>query len=88
MVNIQNRVFTLALAVNASVTIPCQNILPNVPKAHLLALLIFFALDVWILNLLRIKLGNLDCCLRYWKQLMSQADNLQVTLDLLLNTGC
>ena len=88
MVNIQNRVFALTLAVNTLVPIPCQDVLPHVPKAHLFALLILLTLDVGILDFLSIELSNLNSGLRNWKQLMSQADNLQVTLDLLFNTGC
>lgn len=44
VVNIQNRVFALALAMNTPMPIPCKNIFPHVPKPHLLTLLVLLTL--------------------------------------------
>lgn len=60
MMHIQNRVFALALAVYAAMPIPCQDVLSDVSEAQLLALLVFFARDIEVLDFLNIELGDFD----------------------------
>ncbi len=58
VVNIQPGIFALAMAVPAGVVIAPEYILPNIPEAKLIPLLVLFALDIRVLNPLNIELGR------------------------------
>ena len=88
MMNIQNIVAALSLTMLALVAVSCKDILADIPKSHLFAMLVLHTLNCIILYLLSIELSNLDGCFGYRKNPVYHTDNFQVTLNLITNTRC
>ena len=82
MVHIQRHV--CLPAVETPVTIPEQYVFTHVPESHLIALLIFCAQYIWVLQFLRIKCSalNHDLCDRQYR--MHKGNAVQMTIHFML----
>ena len=60
MMYIENLVTRLAVTVLTGVSVPEQNVFPNVPEAELFSFLILSSGDVWVFEQLSVELCNFD----------------------------
>ena len=85
MMDIKDWVFTLTVTMLTLMTIPCKNILTNVPETHLFASLIIDTPNVRILYQLSIELSYLNRGLRYRQYFMHITNDLQMSIDTVLD---
>ena len=69
-------------------SIPEEYILPDIPEIHLLSLLVFNPLNLWILNLLDIKGSRFHNNLIDWKNLADICHNRKMRSYLLPDRWC
>ena len=86
--NIQDRVFRLSFTMLTFMPIPCQDIFPDIPKTKLISFLIFVTGDVRILDLLCIKLGNLDDDTGYRQGRTDVVDNTDMSINFVSHRRC
>ena len=78
MMDIENLVTRLAVAVLAGVTVTEKNVFSGVPEPHLFALLVLLTLYVGVFEQLCIELCHLDDCLGHREERMDLAYERQV----------
>ena len=83
--NFQDDVFRLAFAMLTKVVVTPQHILPYVPEARLLSLLILLSCDIWVLQLLHIKLRCLYSDAANRQNRTHQSHQLEMKLNPVLN---
>ena len=84
MVNIEDLVLRSTATVLANMTVSPKNILTHVPKAKLITLLIAFAFNTRILNLLNVKGSGLNHNLIHRQELTNRIYALYMRLNTIL----
>ena len=82
VVNVQNHVPALAVAMLAGVTITGENILPDIPEAHLVALLVVHSANVGVLEFRRIELRHFHHDFRDGEDFVQLGDDAQMPFNL------
>ena len=78
--------FVFTVWVLALMTIPMQNIFPQVVKAVLLTLLVALTFDRWILNFLNVEAGYLDDHSIDWQDGFDPLNQSVVAIQFVLDT--
>src|SRR5436305_11249755 len=80
--DIQDVIFRFPLTPLAGMPITEQHILAHIPEAELWPFLIRLTRNVRIAYSLKIELSNLNRCSAHWQNLVSEANDLQMGIDL------
>ena len=80
VMDVQDLVLGLAVAVLAGVTVTEQDVLSGVPEPHLFSLLILLTLYVRFFKQMRVELCHLDDCLRHGEDCVYFPDECEVRL--------
>ena len=84
MMDIQDLVLRLALTPLAAMSISEKHIFSGIVEASLWTLLIVFPLNVRVLDLLKVKLGDLNGCFAHWQEGVDQPDGFHVSVHFVL----
>ena len=85
VMDIEDGVFRLALTPLTAMLIAPEDILAHIPEVQLWSLLVLHSFDSRMLDFLNIELGDLDSGLADRKQVVSQANGLDVGIYLVLH---
>ncbi len=85
MMDLQDGIFRFPLTPLATMLVTKEYILTDIPEPCLRSLLVLLSLQLWMANLLQVKLRDLNRCPAHWQDLVNQPDRFEVTINLVLH---